>query len=259
MNRILLDPAILDRIRADASAERWRRALHAGGWFAEPPGPERAAFRVIREELAALERAEADIARSLSPIPWMMGGVPKAVGRLFLVTFLVLVVVAELTIGLGVIVGALLTPVVLSPLAFVGLGVAAIQERNRRIFLAESERARAAHQQGLVAAVAAVGHRTVVASVPGGVVVSAPHLTWVTHRLRDLRLARRPVEPPERGALVADLEAIRERMERALAADPVEPGGLECDITGFHERFRALGTPSDPSGEGRTLAAALTG
>lgn len=253
----VLDPTILDRLGPHPSAERWRRALHEGGWFAEPSGPERAAFRAIREALAALERVEADVLLARQPIPWIVGTVPRAAWWILGGTFLVLAAVGHVTVGLGIVIGAAFTPVVLLPLALVGLAVSVLQERARRAFLARAEAERPVRSDAVAGCVADLAGRTVVAVVPGGLVVSAPHYAWVNQRLRDLRVSRRPVEPPERDALVAELEAHRERMERALAGGAVDPEALTCDVRALGRRFAAFSVPMDRSGAGRWLAERL--
>jgi hypothetical protein len=265
MRVVMLDPLVLDRMGPRGSADsnpssaQWRRALRDGGFLADiRAGTLAAPFAAIHAELAAIEAAEVALLVSESPIAWLTGTVPRAAWWLLLATFLVLCAIGQAVWGMGLLVGMAFTPVLLLPLAALGLVFSVAQEVRRRRAHTQADLARRAHGQALYAAVERLAIDTFVVETGGVTIVSAPHLAWITHRLRDLRVHRRPVEPPERGALVSELEAARERMELCLRSGAVAAETLRTDIPRLYALFSFLGVPEDRSGEGARLAAALT-
>lgn len=242
------------------SSARWRRALRDGGFLADVrAGPFAAPFAAIHAELAAIEAAEVVLLISESPIAWLTGTVPPAAWRILFGTFLVLCAIGQAVWGMGLLVGVVFTPVVLLPLAALGLLFSVAQEVRRRRAHTEAGIARRAHGRALYAAVERLAIETFVVESGGVAIVSAPHLAWVTHRLRDLRAHKRPSEPAERAALVAELEAARERMELCLRSEAVSSAALLVDIPRFYALFASLEVREERSGEGARLSEALTG
>ncbi len=268
---VVLDPGLLDRVRPTAPSTIWRGALRDAGFLAEPPGatPVERQFRGVRVELEGMDKAETNVTVASQPVSWLVGGVPKAVIWGAVALFLVLTLISQITDVFSVYVTGLFrpliaivgTPVLLTPLALFGLGWTVWMDVRRRAFGVESESERQRHGRNLYAHAEALSFETFL--VPSGSVllVSAPHLAWLVHRLRDLRV-NRPQEPtPEREELVFELGALRDQMEAALRAAASgavpAPEALQCDICRLNERFAALHVPPDRSGEGARLAAEL--
>ncbi len=260
---VVLDPGLLDRVQPTAPSTIWRSALRDAGFLAEPPGetPSARGFHGVRVELEALDAAEVQIIVASQPIAWLTGGVPRWVIWMGVVVFVVIAQLAWETGLFAPIVAGVATPVLLAPLALAGLGWAVWMDVGRRAHGRQSEVARRRHGQALFAHVLALSLSSFLLPSGSVLLVSAPHLAWIGHRLRDLRVSRPPDPSAERDELVAQLGVVRDQMEAALRAAAsgagTAPEALQCDLRVLNQRFSSLAVPPERSGEGARLAAEL--
>lgn len=258
-----LDPCVLDRLSPTAPAAELRRTLHVGGYFADPPAGTEAAstFAALHTELAALDAAEARLNVLVHPHVWITGEVPVSVRWGLVAVAAVLAIIGGATTGLGTIFALFGTPLVLTPLALAGLVALLWMESRRRSLFAEMDRRRLGHGQSVVRHAGWLARHTFVLDHAGVRVLSAPHLTWVVHRLRDLRVHRTPEAPPERDTFAAALGAERERLEAVAARTEPPPTAaeLEIDLPRWAAEFAAWKVPPDRTGQGAWLDRALAG
>lgn len=254
-----LDPGVLDRLAPTAPASVNRTLLRDAGFFAEPAGagPPGTDFIALRVALGAVDSAEREIEVLLNPIPWLVGTVPTAVRWGVVATAAVLAIVGGATTGLGTIWALVGTPLVLTPLCLLGLAWALVQDQARRRNLEVVDARRRAHGAALVAAAERLATQTFRVDVGTTRVVSVPHLAWVEHRLRDLRVHRAPGAPPAHDALVLELAAARDRIQAALRQPRPPVPELEVEFARLREGFSALRIPPERSGDGVRLDALL--
>lgn len=214
MRTVLLDPAVLDRVDAHASADRWRTLLNEGGWLVDGEGE----LRQIRTLLSTMEQADANIELSRHPIPWLTGSVPPSVWAAITGTFVILGLAG------GVLVGGLVTLGLAAILSLVGLGLAASHEQKRRQIHDVSKRERQVHAEALLALMRELMAKTFLYRRPGLLLVSAPYRHQLTERLRELRASRPPVPPPGWDEEVARLTAEVERIDGLLRGNPTVEG-----------------------------------
>lgn len=220
MRLVRLDPLIFERFDARDRADTWRTALHQGGWFVEPgaaTGMAAVGLRELRLHLAELDAAELNINLAGHPIAWLTGGVPRSVVIAMVVVFAVVAAVGRaISEWGGLLFGLAIAPIFWGAFALGGLGVAVWHELRRRELLDLSRQQRARHARELLETVTRLSVVPWVLRTDGSVVVNAPHLTWLEHRLRDLRLAHTPAAPPERRELMERLRAALDPLEAAL-------------------------------------------
>ena len=234
MRVVRLDPLLFERFDARDRADTWRTALHQGGWFVEPgtaTGTAADGLRELRLHLAELDAAELNVNLASHPIAWLTGGVPRPVVIGMIVSFAVVAAVGgAISEWGGLLFGIGVAPIFWGAFALGGLAVAVRHEFRRRELLDLSRQQRARHARELLETVTRLSVAPWVLRTDGSVVVNAPHLTWLEHRLRDLRVAHTPDAPPQRRELMERLRATLDPLEAALR-DPNR--GIVPDVARF--------------------------
>jgi hypothetical protein len=231
------------------TAQRWTKILHEGGYFVEPQGrshPAALALAGLPPLLQRLEAAEEGIVLGRHPIAWLTGAVPRHVYGGMALVFLVFAMAWGTLVAMA---GSALT---FGLAGLVGLGFAVGQDVQRRRFGRACERERGRLGRQIHASVAEIAASTFVLRCAGVLAVGAPHRTWLTHRIRDLRRAREPEPPPGWDELATALEAEVERMDDALLrasfTGPPTPEALTADVRTLAARFDAFQVQGEAEG-----------
>ena len=257
MRQAILDPTVLDRLRPSDPLRSFQAQLLAGSFLADPgddPRVEAQMLKEVQQRLVSLWHLEERVERCRHPLSWAAGGVRKRDAAMIVGFY---GVVFRLAWGNAPINGVLkeyqfaFGILLLSMIPMLVMLVGREQQR-RRAFAAERH-AYALRVMELLSLIEELSTRSFVITGPAAILVSAPHLQWLGHRLRDLRESRAPVEPPERRDLVADLRTEHERIEgrvrRIRAGERVKAEELCCDVADLGRRFAALKVRAATEGE----------
>ena len=236
MRQVELDPTLIGAMPPEGHARQWRTLLFSANLMLELPPPSAEdsppvqTIRAIQESFATLPGLQDDVTAVSHPLGWTTGEVPNQVWGGIAAFFIVLLWLTN-----NVLVAMCGAPVLLAPVAVVGLLVAGVLELNRRKQLEAKTHDLLENRGELAGLVMALLQRDFVCRVGAETVIyNQPSVLWLKHRRDENRqLELGPWFKEAHDAARAKVRAVVE------AAPDFEP--VEIDLGPSRQRLEEAG------------------
>ncbi|HJN74930.1 MAG TPA: hypothetical protein QGF58_13445 [Myxococcota bacterium] len=238
MRTVELDPTLLGALPPEGRTNQWRGLLLSANLMIDLPprapgeSPPLQTIRAIQDSFADLPGLQDEVSAIAQPLSWQAGEVPPEVwAGIAGFFFLLLWLTNSLLVAMC---GA---PVLLAPVAIIGLTVFSVLELNRRKLLGLKEHDLLVNRGELAGLVVALLERDFVCRAGDDIVIfNAPSLLWLRHR-RDENM-KQELE----GFLRERVEAAKREFDAVLEEAPTF-APVEIDLAPVRERLKEAGRP----------------